>query len=93
MVFEVTELDMEHQPNANIKSISWCLVNCVCILFSIVFSQAAGASLNTMYMIGVSLGAHIAGFVGQKYKGKLGRITGNAFNPDTCILIYFAWLS
>ncbi|XP_042666680.1 lipase member I [Centrocercus urophasianus] len=37
---------------------------------------AAGASLNTMYMIGVSLGAHIAGFVGQKYKGKLGRITG-----------------
>ncbi|KFQ34761.1 Lipase member H, partial [Merops nubicus] len=35
-----------------------------------------GASLDTMYMIGVSLGAHIAGFVGQKYDGKLGRITG-----------------
>ncbi|NXJ59534.1 LIPHA Lipase, partial [Rostratula benghalensis] len=35
-----------------------------------------GASLDTMYMIGVSLGAHIAGFVGQKYNGKIGRITG-----------------
>ncbi|KAJ7419690.1 Lipase member H [Willisornis vidua] len=35
-----------------------------------------GASLDSMYMIGVSLGAHIAGFVGQKYNGKVGRITG-----------------
>ncbi|RMC12076.1 hypothetical protein DUI87_11211 [Hirundo rustica rustica] len=35
-----------------------------------------GASLDSVYMIGVSLGAHIAGFVGKKYNGKLGRITG-----------------
>ncbi|XP_072496511.1 lipase member H isoform X2 [Notamacropus eugenii] len=37
---------------------------------------ASGASLDNVYMIGVSLGAHIAGFVGQMYDGKLGRITG-----------------
>uniref|UniRef100_A0A8D0H521 Lipase domain-containing protein n=1 Tax=Sphenodon punctatus TaxID=8508 RepID=A0A8D0H521_SPHPU len=37
---------------------------------------ADGASLDSIYMIGVSLGAHIAGFVGKMYNGKLGRITG-----------------
>lgn len=35
-----------------------------------------GASLDDIYMIGVSLGAHIAGFVGKMYSGQLGRITG-----------------
>ncbi|XP_054980771.1 lipase member H [Sorex araneus] len=35
-----------------------------------------GASLDNIYMIGVSLGAHIAGFVGKMYSGQLGRITG-----------------
>nr|XP_035940594.1 lipase member H isoform X2 [Halichoerus grypus] len=35
-----------------------------------------GASLDDIYMIGVSLGAHIAGFVGKMYNGQLGRITG-----------------
>ncbi|XP_014448031.1 lipase member H isoform X2 [Tupaia chinensis] len=37
---------------------------------------AEGASLDDIYMIGVSLGAHIAGFVGAMYEGQLGRITG-----------------
>ncbi|XP_035130561.3 lipase member H [Callithrix jacchus] len=37
---------------------------------------AEGASLDDIYMIGVSLGAHIAGFVGEMYDGRLGRITG-----------------
>ncbi|KAM7132812.1 lipase member H isoform 3-T4 [Molossus nigricans] len=37
---------------------------------------AQGASLDNIYMIGVSLGAHISGFVGKEYNGQLGRITG-----------------
>lgn len=48
----------------------------------------AGASLGSMHMIGVSLGAHIAGFVGEKYNGKFGRITGKSFNPSAHILLY-----
>uniref|UniRef100_A0A8D2CS36 Lipase H n=1 Tax=Sciurus vulgaris TaxID=55149 RepID=A0A8D2CS36_SCIVU len=36
---------------------------------------AEGASLDNIYMIGVSLGAHISGFVGEMYDGQLGRIT------------------
>ncbi|XP_025056568.1 lipase member H isoform X3 [Alligator sinensis] len=36
---------------------------------------AEGASLDSIYMIGISLGAHISGFVGQMYNGRLGRIT------------------
>lgn len=39
-------------------------------------SQLAGASLDSIHMVGVSLGAHISGFVGQMFDGKLGRITG-----------------
>lgn len=41
--------------------------------------QAEGASLGDIYIIGVSLGAHIAGFVGKMYDGQLGRITGKNY--------------
>lgn len=38
--------------------------------------QDYGASLSSIHMIGVSLGAHISGFVGAKLNGTIGRITG-----------------
>ncbi|XP_078416533.1 lipase member H-like isoform X2 [Cetorhinus maximus] len=35
-----------------------------------------GGSLNMIHMIGVSLGAHISGFVGSRFNGQIGQITG-----------------
>ncbi|KAF6119484.1 lipase I [Phyllostomus discolor] len=35
-----------------------------------------GASLDNFHFIGMSLGAHISGFVGKLFQGQLGRITG-----------------
>uniref|UniRef100_A0A8C4E1W3 Lipase domain-containing protein n=1 Tax=Dicentrarchus labrax TaxID=13489 RepID=A0A8C4E1W3_DICLA len=37
--------------------------------------QEHGASLSSIHMVGVSLGAHVSGFVGAKLNGSLGRIT------------------
>ncbi|CAL9685570.1 unnamed protein product [Knipowitschia caucasica] len=37
--------------------------------------QSNGVSLDSIHIIGISLGAHVAGFVGENFNGSIGRIT------------------
>uniref|UniRef100_A0A670Y1W3 Lipase H n=1 Tax=Pseudonaja textilis TaxID=8673 RepID=A0A670Y1W3_PSETE len=46
------------------------------ILTHLIDQMLNDVAVDSIYMIGVSLGAHIAGFVGKTYNGKIGRITG-----------------
>lgn len=39
-------------------------------------NQVTGASLQSMHVMGFSLGAHVAGNAGRRMDGRIGRVTG-----------------
>ncbi|XP_070773374.1 lipase member H isoform X2 [Enoplosus armatus] len=52
--------------------------------------QEHGASLSSIHLIGVSLGAHISGFVGANLNGSIGRITALGFRKPLGHIDFYA---
>lgn len=50
-------------------------------------SALTGANLDTMHLVGFSLGAHLVGNAGHELGGKVGRITDKLFILISCISI------
>ncbi|XP_058248886.1 phospholipase A1 member A isoform X2 [Hemibagrus wyckioides] len=78
------------KEDANILVVDWLcgasynynkvVNNCkeVAVQIAILINQltTSGVNLELFHLIGISVGAHVAGFVGTLFSGKLGRITG-----------------
>lgn len=79
MDIKCLEMFLQSQPLGNFSRYCQLLGPSQFLTMDLLKFQAEGASLDDIYMIGVSLGAHIAGFVGKMYDGQLGRITGKNY--------------
>ncbi|PNJ63890.1 PLA1A isoform 3 [Pongo abelii] len=60
--------------NANVIAVDW-IYGSTGVYFSAV-KNVLGVSESSIHIIGVSLGAHVGGMVGQLFGGQLGQITG-----------------
>ncbi|XP_055116232.1 phospholipase A1 member A isoform X3 [Symphalangus syndactylus] len=63
-----------HAMNANVIAVDW-IYGSTGVYFSAV-KNMLGVSESSIHIIGVSLGAHVGGMVGQLFGGQLGQITG-----------------
>ena len=61
-------------PLCAISNLLKHFINLLSILFTLLLK--IGATYESFHVLGASLGAHVAGYVGYFCQGKIGRITG-----------------